>query len=59
MSLEYFGLGPDSFLDMRSKQVLQVEAKTSWSRTRQILGLGPSSSYKYILDQITRWILFS
>ena len=57
MSLGYFGLGRDSFLDMMSKENLQVKTKTSWSGTRQILGLGPNNSCRYIPGQLTRWIL--
>ena len=57
MSLGYSGLGLDSFLDTMSKQILQVETETSWFGTRQILGLGPSSCCRYILGQLTKWIL--
>ena len=57
MSLGYSRLGPNNFLDTMSKQILQVETKTSTSGTRQILGLGPSSSCRYIPGQLTRWIL--
>ena len=45
MSLGYSGLGLDNFLDMMSRQILQVETETSWSGTMQILGLGSSSSW--------------
>ena len=55
MSLGYSTLGPDSFLDTMSN--LQVETETSWSGTRQILGLGPSNSCRYIPGQLTTWIL--
>ena len=54
MSLGYSGLGPDNFLDTMSKQILQVETETSWSKSRQILGLGPSSSYRSTLGQLTK-----
>ena len=37
MSLGYSGLGPDSFLDTVSKQILQVETETSRSGTKQFL----------------------
>ena len=55
MSLGYYGLGPDSFLGTMSKQILQVETKTSWSGTRQILGLGPKQSvqeHSWLVDQV-------
>ena len=57
MSVGYSGLGPHSFLDTMSKQILQVEIETSWFGTRQIIGLGPSSSCRHILGQLTKWIL--
>ena len=57
MSLEYFGLGPYNFLDTMYKQILQVETKETWSRSRQILGLGPSSFCRYLPGQLTKWIL--
>ena len=55
MSLGYSGLGTNSFLDTMSKKILQVETKTSWSGTRQILGLGPKQSlqeHSWLVNQV-------
>ena len=57
MSLGYSGLGPHNFLYMMSKQILEVETKDSWSGTRKILGVGPSSTCRSIPGQLTKWIL--
>ena len=52
MSLRYSSLGPNSFLDMMSKQILQVETKTSWSGTKQFLQEHPWSVNQVNLGQV-------
>ena len=37
MSLGYFGLGPDNFLVTRTKEILQAEIESYWSRTKYFL----------------------
>ena len=55
ISLGYSGLGSNSFLDTMSKKIMQVETKTSWSGTKQILGMGPKQSlqeHSWLVNQV-------
>ena len=60
MSLGYFGLGPDSFLDTMSKKILQIEVETSlvwdhansWSGTKQFLQVHSWSTNQVDLGQV-------
>ena len=45
-------MGPDSFLDTRSKQILQDEIETYWSGTKQFLQEHPWSVNQVNLGQV-------